>query len=491
MQVTAFTSRTVDVADSTISDGARSKACSYRSESNRGFTVRPTENAARSPENSPIQLVPELVLFILVVSAGRFLAFRVEAKLQIGMILCLGLFALFRVNKAQTAVANSKNNLSALGILAIALLTFRDESYTQLATFFAAFITLYIISRVATRAAAYQSLIAGLSLYVIANIFGWLIGIKSPYSAYRLSGYETSSPFFGERITFPFSVSINETPYVAAALLLAILAMARTGERLHWHHWIGLFGGIFTLLAANNRTTVLLVFTLSFLIFAAPNIMRVSSPYLLSIALLLPLFISLARPALNFIAETLQDNFFLGRGGTLVSLGTLEGRTEIWDAFISFWSDQYARGLSEGSSILFGYGSPGHTISGAYLYVPKAHSEFLRERTALHAHNSALQISLDAGLIGTALLLAVTIHLAYRYSRNPNLLPVFIVLVTFVLSGVLESSLAPGMKYLAIYVLIYLAFFEPSRTQSSEHTKLGARLPGRFLNQRPGPEPGN
>jgi len=302
-----------------------------------------------------------------------------------------------------------------------------------------------------------------MALYIMANILGWMAGLESPNAAGRLSGFETSSPFFDKRIIFPLSSSINEPPYVAVAFLLAVIAMFKIGRERRWYHWLGAFASVFVLLAANNRATFLIAITLSGALVLAPKLMRIAAPYVAGTALLLPFLLSATAPVINYMATLLQDTNLLSRGRTDFTISEFEGRGPVWTGVVRFFSEQWSTaGLSGISSKLFGYGYQGQVNSGAYLFIPKASSQFLRERIYLHAHNSVLQAVLDVGLIGAVVLWIIAILILYRYGRQMKYLPIFVISLTIVLSGVFESSLVPGMNWIEFVILIYLAFFIPT-----------------------------
>jgi hypothetical protein len=324
------------------------------------------------------------------------------------------------------------------------------------------FLILFTFSRAISRDNAYESLVAGMALYIIANIFGWMAGIESPSAAGRLSGFETTSPFFDRRIIFPLSSSLNEPPYVAVAFLLAVIAMIKIGRQRRWYHWLGAFASAFVLLAANNRATFLIAITLSATLVSVPKLMRIAAPYVAGTALLLPFLLSATAPVINYVAALLQDNNLLSRGRTDFTISEFEGRGPVWTGVVRFFSEQWStEGLSGISSKLFGYGYLGQVSSGAYLFIPKASSQFLRERIYLHAHNSVLQAVLDVGLIGAIVLWSIAVLITYRYGRQTKYLPMFVISFTIALSGIFESGLVPGMNWIEFVILMYLAFFIP------------------------------
>jgi O-antigen ligase len=183
-------------------------------------------------------------------------------------------------------------------------------------------------------------------------------------------------------------------------------------------------------------------------------------PYAVGAALLLPFYVGLLQPVLQYGADLLQFNSFVSRGKDVNQLVDFEGRRATWAGSIRFWTDHFP-GIRQ---FLVGFGYQGHVKSGAYLYIPRDNSMFLRDRSALHAHNSVLQAQFEVGLIGSTLLFAVTILLVYRYGRSAELLPAFAATAMIGLSGVVEPSLTPGILHIEAFMILYLAFFTPVKS---------------------------
>lgn len=399
--------------------------------------------------DSTSNLVPELVLVPTVISLNQYFILQMA-------ILAVLAFSAFLKSYRSTPTAKNFTYLPAIALLVVVALTFRDGPYRLALSYILVFFILLILSSAITRQSAYDSLLAGIVIYLTVNIVGWAVGFKSPSYAVRLGGYETTSPFFNERIVFPFTSSVNDIPYVAAALFLSVVAMVKIRRRPRWYLWFGSAAGLFVLLAANNRTALLLVVLLGGGLLLAPTFTRAIGPSMAAAALLLPFYLSLVEPLLQD-ARFLPGASFLIREGDSESLGTLQGRQGIWSGILSFWIDHFP-GIS---SAIVGYGYQGHMASGAYLFVPEAASGGFSLRSAIHAHSSVLQASLDTGIIGATIILGTATFLVYRYGRDPELLPMFAMATTIMLSGVAERALTPGSGFLTAFLFIYLASCTP------------------------------
>lgn len=399
------------------------------------------------------QLVPELVLIPFVASINQ------SEKARLGMLALLILTALVRSKAPGPATARQFTYLPAVAFLVIVALTFRDDLYKTAAVFVMIFVILLVLANTITRQAAYDSLLAGIALYLVANVLGWLAGVESPSISARIGGFETTSPFFSQRIIFPFAVSINEAPYVAACLLVSIVALIRMRLRPRWYQWLGLPAAVFVLLASGNRTATIIMILLGAALLLVPRATRVAVPYLAGLGLLLPFYVSMLRPLLEYLADLLRANAFLSRGKGANQLVDFEGRQATWSGSIKFWTDHFP-GIRP---LFFGYGYQGHVKSGAYLFIPQDNSTFLRDRSSLHAHNSILQSLFDAGLIGAVLLFTITVLIVYRYGRSMERLPIFAAATVVAFSGVVEPSLTPGILHIEAFLILYLAFFTPIR----------------------------
>jgi exopolysaccharide production protein ExoQ len=143
----------------------------------------------------------------------------------------------------------------------------------------------------------------------------------------------------------------------------------------------------------------------------------------------------------------------LGRGATFT------GRTDFWPSLVQAIGDQP----------LLGYGYDAFFRSGGDLHYLAAYAEQAGGWTPYHAHDSFLQIALDAGLVGVVLLivlLVVTFARALRYlASEPGagaVWPLMIVLY-LVAASYTESSL--GNYNTLEWVFFVAAFLYPVRVR--------------------------
>jgi len=354
-------------------------------------------------------------------------------------------------------VSERLNLVPAGFLLVLAAIVFRQGPLTLAAIYVIAVLVLVVTAKKVTRATAYESLLAGIALYLVANIAGWLIGIESPSAAIRVGELGTSSTLFGTRIIFPFAISINEPAFIAGAMISAVIAIIVIHGRPRWHLWLGSIAGAIIMLGSNSRTAVLVAAAVSVALLI-PRLARVAAPYIVAIAMLLPFVIQVFLPIISAFAEFGASNSFLARGGTSQQISGLGTRGIIWTKALDYWTAY----VTDFAHQLFGYGYNGHVSSGAWLSFSNGVT-YISDRTALTAHNSILQTLFDAGLTGSAILLGVTVYTIFRYSRQANLLPLVAVGINVATSAAVEVTLTPGFGSTAVLLLTYLTVFIPNK----------------------------
>jgi hypothetical protein len=318
-------------------------------------------------------------------------------------------------------------------------------------------LVLVVTAKKVTRATAYESLLAGMALYLVANVAGWLIGIQSPAAAVRIGELGTSSALFGMRIIFPFAISINEPAFIAGAMISAVIAIIAIHLRPRWYLWLGSLAGVVVMLGSNSRTAVLVAAAVSVALLM-PRLARVAAPYVVASAMLLPFLLQVLLPIINALAEFGASNSFMARGGTSQQLSGLGSRGIIWTKALDYWTAY----VTDFTYQLFGYGYNGHVSSGAWLSFSSGVT-YINDRRALTAHNSVLQTVYDAGLIGSVILVGVVVYTIFRYSREANLLPLLAVGMNVAISAAVEVTLTPGFGCTAVLLLTYLAVFIPNK----------------------------
>ncbi len=396
------------------------------------------------------RIVPELVLIPTAVS--------MPGRTAIAIIAVVGLVVIVRY---KVPGSQPISYLPAVLMLATVALIDRSTAYTSLVLFLGCGLVLIIIATVVPREDAYASLLAGLSLYLAANVLGWLAGIRSPVSNARLSGFETSSSLFEHRVLFPFARSINEPAYIGGALIVAVIVMIKVRQQPRWYHWVGVAAAIVVMLGSNSRISLLATTLLATALVLAPSTTRKVAPYLVGVGLLLPFLTGVLQSAIRWSANIATSSSYLSRGQSLEQIMALNSREIIWSQSIKFWLDH----TTSLSTQLFGYGNYGHAKSGAYTYYASAVGHYVREPKLITTHNALLQTLFDGGLLAAVTLFAVVFVAVYRYGRDIDLLPVFAVVTMLGLSGVGDVSIAPGIGHTPAFLLLYLLVFIPnSRT---------------------------
>lgn len=396
-------------------------------------------------------LAPILVVFPLAVSIRQ--DNRVTAAI---------LVILFLVSVAHKYRSAERVNLLPIGLLMVSVaLVFWRGPFMIAGLFILAVLVLVTAAWATPRASAYASLLAGLCLYLFANILGWLIGVKSPSSSVRIGEYKSSDNIFSSRIFFPFAQGINEPAWVATALICAVAAIISIRQKPHWYLWAGSVAGVVVILGCNSRTPILVaVPTIAFLLIA-PRMTRRLAPYAVSVVMLLPFFIVQAQSVLRWAAELVASSSYLARGNNIEEIVGLSSRDAIWTHSIDYWGVH----VTETTQQLFGFGFLGHASSGAAASYNSGVS-YLTDRNALTMHNSVLQTVFDAGLVGAVILLGLVFFTVRRYGRDQALLPMLAVAMMVGLSGALEVTLAPGLGQTPIFLLLYLLVFVPVRVIS-------------------------
>jgi hypothetical protein len=392
----------------------------------------------------------ELVAFPLAVSI------RQDNRVTIALLLLL----LFLSAMWHQRSAERLNLIPTALFMVCVVLVFWQGPFTIAGMYVLAALILINTARAVSRATAYASLLAGLSLYLVSNVAGWLLGLQSASTTVRIGGYETSETLFGaRRVFFPFALSINEPAFVASALIVAVVAMISIRQKPGWHLWAGVAAGIVVILASNSRTPILFAVPLAVLLLVAPRLTRIAAPYAIGLAMLMPFLLQQLQPILNWVGGLVASNEYLARGQDVQDLVGLSSRQVIWTSSIDFWSTHVTDTMHQ----LIGYGYFGHATSGASASYSAGVGSYFTESTAVSMHSPLLQTLFDAGLAGAAILLGITVYAVYRYGRHAETLPMLAVVVMLGLSSTTEAILAPGFGNTPVFLLLYLLVFIPKR----------------------------
>jgi O-antigen ligase len=245
------------------------------------------------------------------------------------------------------------------------------------------------------------------------------------------------------RVTFPLSPGLNGAGEAAAlAFVICVVLARRSRGGLRWVSLLGVLVGLASVLLTDSRGPLAYALgALSIVIFLPRRALRAVAiiPLVLPLTPAIILFIV---GHLGSVSESLNRN--AGKG----SFSTATGRSTIWSFVTQFLSHPHAEDL-------IGYGAYGQVRSGvayqyAYLFSYKAHPAFTS------VHNIALQVILDTGYIGLALLLIFLVvavnsaRISYQRHSTPESGALLVALIALSLFGASEAL--PGLA--GIYLLI-------------------------------------
>lgn len=263
-----------------------------------------------------------------------------------------------------------------------------------------------------TGAVLLASAIQGVAIYLLVSVGAYALGMESPAATYRRGGLEgTAGLFFSRRVAFPLTSSFATAPLLASAFLASVpghrYLRVSTTQRLI--RALGVPAAAFVLLAGNYRGPLSIAILLLTCGYLAPlALARISAPVALG-AFSLPFWFPAVSQAVNGILSWLASLLpFLSRGGSDI----LSSRDLIW--LISL--ERFGSGglLPK----LVGYGGDGHIASGASRIYGRLFQGFFQgDPATTPPHSSAIQVLLDAGLVGLAIFVAVLL-LVFRYYRS-------------------------------------------------------------------------
>lgn len=302
-----------------------------------------------------------------------------------------------------------------------------------------------------------KSLTMGLALYMVANVAGHFAGIASPAASVRIGGFTTSAGFFGERIIFPFTRSINEATIVFAVFIVLIAARWMLGVRPRFLHVVGLFAGVYIVAGSNSRVPAVIAAALTIAVLIAPTLSRRVLPIAVPVAMAAPFYLAVVDPVIRWGSEVVGGITYLSRGQSAVDIAELGTRGPIWEGTLQFWD------VAPWSGRLAGWGLNGHATSGANRFYLAGQDAFLTNPNALTTHNSFLQTMLDGGLLSLGLMVTALVVVLFRSARNPEALPQLLAVAAIGLSGVMEVVVAPAATTTPFYLLVLLAGFSTTR----------------------------
>ncbi|MAY97007.1 O-antigen ligase family protein [uncultured Nocardioides sp.] len=413
---------------------------------------------------------PELVLLPLAVSI------RQSSYIAVGLVGLAALFAFMRRGKGKVATG------PMILVLLAAALALRTAPLGQLALVAVFLAFLYFSTQKNETSEAVASLMLGVVLYIWANIGGWLVGIQSVAVGVKLSGFESSSSIFSERVIWPFARSINEAPIVTATFIAYVAASFVTGRRVTQWEWVGVIGGGVILLGSNSRAPLAVVAVVLAIAVVSPRMLRSNLLLGSVLACAVPFYLGWLQWAVRPVAEILVRLPYLARTQTAEELAGFSTRGEIWSRSLEWWSSR-----ADLFEHLFGFGQNGHATSGAVYTYFGSFGGFLSKPEALTTHNSALQVMFDSGYIG---LIAFATGIAWglrRYMKSADISSIA-ALAALTLTSAVEVSLAPGATSTPFFLLLALLAFSELRPSESKRSLPSPRVGRRRTAQDRAPQ---
>jgi hypothetical protein len=249
-----------------------------------------------------------------------------------------------------------------------------------------------------------------------------------------------------KREAFPMDPSINGMGVIASVGLVAASMLALHTEGLERR--LGVAGGAICLVA------LLLTDTRAALILSIIVIVLMTTIKRTRVALLLAIVIPFSSWIVTAVLSFLSNTGWatpLARGSKDVSTGN--GRTVIWKAA------QHQFETSGLFHTLFGFGANGQATSGASrLYVHLF--EYVPAPLLVHVHNFGLQMLLDMGVVGLALLVITVVLTVHRLEKLVRI-----------------SSRGPVAALVGGMLMLFLTgATEPSPTYRTQETLIFAML---------------
>ena len=403
----------------------------------------------------------QLIAFPTVL-AMRFFSFRLAL---IGMTILAGSILLRR---ARHKLGERGLRWSLLVGVALLPPILRAEASWGMALSILAALFVFRAALVTEAGTMVSSLVYGVGVYLIANVVLFYgVGLTSATSAVRLSGHIGTGS--AERAFFPLTASVNLPPNMAAVYVVGALPLlvATGSARRRLALVAGMAAAVAVLLGGSSRTSLLTVAAVVIAAFFVPRLLRGAAPVAVAVAgvsgFIYAWIAGAVGSALAFLASFVP---YLDRGASSVSTySRLDGRHDIWANVLRAWVDAP---LVEK---VFGYGSEGQVASGASLTYSYLFRGWLDNPYRGTAHNSTLQMLLDAGLVGVILFLGLSIVAVTRWSRLSGSVGLAgtSMLIVLALASLTEIATASGFGQETFWVFACLVMAASFASQPTEH----------------------
>jgi exopolysaccharide production protein ExoQ len=226
--------------------------------------------------------------------------------------------------------------------------------------------------------------------------------------------------------------------------VMAAITLRRTSERHRTWYLVWIIVGIVLMVLTKSRTALigLLAALWVWTVFGSTNRKRLFALLLLSAALIIPAAILLFGETIGLYAK---QTILMGRESE--SPESLTGRVPLWGFLIDNYLDVRP---------LFGYGFQGFWTPGHVVRVSASQDWLI-----MHGHSGYLDLLLDLGYVGLALMIAILIaaaRRAYVYFRGTND-PTWLFMMSLVVMAIIMSFLDTHLLTSSLRNLIWLVAF--------------------------------
>lgn len=318
-----------------------------------------------------------------------------------------------------------------------------------------------------------RSLIDGIGLYLLLNVAGYLLGIRSATESegwrLYLSGGGVS------RIIFPLEQRLNLPPVLAAVYIAAIYFLIKEpGWRRRLARVLCLCAAIFVIVGSGTRVPAVVAVLLPIMAILFPKGSRWIAPASVALAaaspVLLPRIVSSMQAILDPLVAAVS-----GRQDSYRSLAALNGRDYVWEKAITFWQDE----IDSIFNILVGYGMYGHYKSGVSLvyYRLLSHVIVRDPEKTITVHNSFLQQLFDAGVVGWLLLTVALFWASVRLAKRIDILGPYATAATMAISVIVLCAMTEVLLHPTIITFFVVLILVTAACQATPES--GANAPTR------------
>lgn len=310
-----------------------------------------------------------------------------------------------------------------------------------------------------SRHIAVVSLVDGIGVFLVAAIVLRYVGVGGSGSSQVVMGNLLTG---GERVYFGFAGALTLGPAMAAAYLVAIVPILRYEKRYRLLRFIGVAAAIYVLVLGDRRSALLSAVVILPFAFLAPRRYRQFVPWVLGFYLALPFALRFTGLSGRLSLASYKPSALTRGGGRDVDTGL--DRLEIWSRSITFYEDRV-----DWFHQMFGYGTYGHTQSGASSTYSSLFGGRLTERILKSPHNSLIQTMFDGGAIAAATFLVMVVWLATVFARrnSPIDLAALSMLATLAIVGSTENIVAPGYPQPAWFTVAALSMIGLARERTT------------------------